>query len=92
MKSHTKRRSRARVHRVSRNDSLYSDGKDKPRTKTGYGSRKKAVETLRNIKKFDKTYQRQVVNTMYNRAKYHKYQNEGMRDAMKVYKKWLSKN
>jgi len=69
--------------------SLYSNGKSKPRTKTGYGDSKRAKETLRNIKKFDKAYQMQVVTTMYNRAKYHANQTEGMRDAMKVYKKWL---
>ena len=26
---------------------------------------------------------------MYNRAKFHKYQTANMREAMKVYKKWL---
>ena len=30
-----------------------------------------------------------VINTMYNRAKCHKYQTADMREAMKVYKKWL---
>lgn len=80
--------------RKSRRDSgLYSNGKKSPRTKTGYGSPKKARDTIRNIKKFDKAYQKQVVNTMYNRAKYHANQTEGMREAMKVFKKWLkSKN
>jgi hypothetical protein len=34
----------------------------------------------------------QIVNTMYNRAKHHKYQTTGMKKAMKVYKDWLSKN
>lgn len=69
--------------------SLYSDGKKKPKTKTGYGDSKRAKETLKNIKKFDNKYQMQVVNTMYNRAKYHANQTEGMRDAMKIFKKWL---
>jgi hypothetical protein len=72
-----------------RDGSLYSNGRSKPRTKTGYGDSKRAKETLRNIKKFDKAYQMQVVTTMYNRAKYHANQTEGMRDAMKLFKKWL---
>jgi hypothetical protein len=76
----------------SANKSLYNNGRKKPKTITGYGTKEKALETLKNIKKFDKTYQKQVVNTMYNRAKYHKYQTKGMRDAMKVYKVWLNKN
>ena len=69
-------------------NSLYSNGKSRPRTRTGYGSAKKARETLRNIKKFDKAYQMQVVNTMYNRAKYHSNQTKDMREAMKIFKKW----
>lgn len=69
--------------------SLYSNGKSKPRTKTGYGDVKRAKETLRNIKKFNKSYQMQVVNTMYNRAKYHANQTTDMREAMKIFKKWL---
>ena len=37
-------------------------------------------------------YQKQVVNTMYNRAKYHPHQTDKMREAMKVFKEWLDKN
>jgi len=73
----------------SKNKSLYSSGKNKPKTKTGYSSSKIAKQTLKNISKRPKTYQIQVVNTMYNRAKYHKSQTNGMKDAMKVYKSWL---
>ena len=35
--------------------------------------------------KVDRTYWFQVVNTMYNRAKYHKNQTHKMKEAMKVY-------
>lgn len=76
--------------RKSINKSLYSNGKNKPRIKSGYGSENIAKQTLKNIKRHSKTYQMQIVNTMYNRAKHHKYQTEGMKKAMKVYKKWLS--
>lgn len=95
-KKYIKRKNDSKKYRSrnrSPNKSLYSNGTKKPRAKTGYGSPKKARDTLKNIKKFDKTYQKQVVNTMYNRAKYHANQTEGMRDAMKIFKKWLkSKN
>ena len=74
------------------NKSLYSNGKNKPRIKSGYGSPKIAKETLKNIKGHSKVYQMQIVNTMYNRAKHHKYQTTGMKGAMKVYKSWLLKN
>jgi hypothetical protein len=40
----------------------------------------------------DLIYQKQVVNTMYNRAKYHPYQTSDMREAMKIFEKWLDKN
>ena len=34
----------------------------------------------------------QIVNTMYNRAKYHPHKNENMEKAMKVFKNWLDTN
>ena len=71
--------------------SLYSNSyrKKRSRTKIGYGNAKRALETLKNIKKYDKLYQTQVVNTMYNRAKFHANQTSDMREAMKIFKKWL---
>jgi hypothetical protein len=74
------------------NKSLYSNGKNKPRIKSGYGSSEIARKTLKNIKGHSKSYKMQIVNTMYNRAKHHKYQTDGMKKAMKIYKSWLSKN
>jgi hypothetical protein len=74
------------------NRSLFDNGKKKPRTQTGYGTQKRAQMTLRNIKKFPMSYQKQVVYTLYNRAKYHKYQNQGMRNAMRVFSKWIQKH
>ena len=73
------------------NKSLYYNGKNKPRIKSGYGSDKIAKKTLQNLKGHSKVYKMQIVNTMYNRAKHHKYQTDGMKKAMKVYKNWLSK-
>jgi hypothetical protein len=71
---------------------LYSDGRYKPKTKTGFGSGDIARQTLKNISKYSLTYQKQVVITMYNRAKYHPHHTSGMLDAMKVFKKWMKKN
>jgi hypothetical protein len=69
---------------------LYSDKHPKTSLKgTGYKNKEKALETLELIKKYDIIYQKQVVITMYNRAKYHKYQTDGMIEAMKIYRKWL---
>ena len=74
------------------NKSLYSNGKNKPKIKSGYGSAEIARKTLKNIKGHSRSYKMQIVNTMYNRAKHHKYQTSGMKKAMKIYKSWLSKN
>lgn len=63
-----------------------------PRVKgTGYGSKKKARNTLKKIRSKPKALQKQIITTMYYRAKYHKYQTKGMRNAMKVYKPYLKK-
>ena len=75
------------------NLSLYADNHPKTSTKgTGFKDKQKALDTLEIIKDRDIIYQKQVVNTMYNRAKYHPHQTDGMKDAMRVFKKWLLKN
>lgn len=75
------------------NLSLYSDNHPKTSTKgTGFKDKQKALDTLNIIKDRNITYQKQVVITMYNRAKYHPYQTKNMKEAMKVFKKWLQQN
>jgi hypothetical protein len=73
------------------NMDLFTDKNPKTTLKgTGFKDAKKAKETLRLIKDRPKIYQFQVVNTMYNRAKHHPYQTKEMKDAMKIYARWLS--
>jgi len=75
------------------NKSLYSDDHPKTSTKgTGFKDKQKALDTLEIIKNRDMTYQKQVVITMYNRAKYHPHQTPSMKDAMKVFNEWLKKH
>jgi Cu-Zn family superoxide dismutase len=67
---------------------------DNPRGKSrlrglGYGTRKKAVNSIRRLKKMPRAYQHQAATTMYYRAKYHKYRTRGMKNAMKLYGKYL---
>jgi hypothetical protein len=74
------------------NISLYKDDHPETSTKgTGFKDKQKAIDTLQIIKNRDLTYQKQVVTTMYNRAKYHPHQTADMKEAMKVFKKWLEK-
>ena len=79
---------------MSTEKNLYSPHKPGkiPRTKTGFKNSTTARKTLKNIHKMDKTYQKQVVITMYNRAKYHPHQTKNMLEAMKVYSQWMKKN
>jgi len=73
------------------NKSLYEDKHPQTSTKgTGFKNKQKALDTLIIIKDRDIKYQKQVVNTMYNRAKYHPHQTNDMKEAMKVYKVWLN--
>ena len=73
---------------------LYSPNKlgYKPRVKTGFKDARTARMTLKNIAGFSKTYQKQVVITMYNRAKYHPYQTKDMISGMQLFKRWMTKN
>ena len=59
---------------------------------TGFKNKQKALDTLKLIKNKNITYQKQVVNTMYNRAKYHPYRTPDMIKAMNVYRQWLKNN
>ena len=75
------------------NKSLYEDKHPNKSTKdTGFKNKQKALDTLKIIKDRDIIYQKQVVNTMYNRAKYYPHQTNEMVEAMKVFKEWLNKN
>jgi len=68
---------------------VFNDAKNPPAIKAGYGTRKKAKNTIRRLRTVRRSKARQVAQTMYYRAKYHKYQTPGMRNAMKVYGSYL---
>ena len=71
--------------------SLYSDYKPNTTLKgTGFKNAKTAKQTLKLIKDRDLTYQKRVIQTMYNRAKYHPHQTKQMQEAMQIFKSWLN--
>jgi hypothetical protein len=51
-----------------------------------YGSGANARKSIRKIRGQPSNYKRKVAQQMYYRAKFHKYQTPGMRNAMKVWK------
>ena len=61
----------------------------KPRLRLGYGSANKARASVKKLRKEPRQYQSQAAHTLYSRAKYHKYQTKGMREAQKVYGKFI---
>lgn len=75
------------------NLSLYEDYNPKTTIKgLGFKNKKKALETINKIKHKDLSYQKRVINTMLNRAKYHPYINNDMKEAIIVFKKWIKNN
>lgn len=69
---------------------LFNDNPKGPsKVKAQYGTAERARQTLKRLRGTPKAYQRQVATTMFYRAKYHKYQTEGMKEAMKVYGAFL---
>jgi hypothetical protein len=69
---------------------LFNDNPKGPsKVKAQYGTAERAKQTLKRLRGKPKAYQRQVVTTMYYRAKHHKYQTKGMKEAMKVYGHFL---
>ena len=72
---------------------LYTD--KNPQTTThglGFKDAEKARRTLRKIKERDIVYQKQVVVTMYYRAKHHPHRTKDMEEAMKVFKRWMDRH
>ncbi len=70
---------------------LFSNNpRGKPKLKTlGYGTAKKARNSVRKLRKMPGAYQHQAATTMYYRAKYHVHQTDGMRNAMRIYGRFL---
>jgi hypothetical protein len=70
---------------------VFNNPKHPPKFKAGYGTAKKARNTLKRLRHATQKKARQVARSMYYRAKYHKYQTPGMKDAMKIYGEYLKK-
>jgi hypothetical protein len=92
--SRTRKRSKSRSK--TRKEELFHDlekgEKKKYKVKLGYGSEDIAYQTIKNVKKFELSIQRQLINSMLNRAKYNKNQTKGMRDAIKIYTRWMKEH
>lgn len=72
--NNTRKKARGHGHRVSH---------------LHYGNAKKARQTIRYLRRRPRAEQVRGAQTMYFRAKYHAKQTPDMRDAMKVYSKYL---
>jgi hypothetical protein len=57
----------------------------KPKIRLGYATANKARRSVRLLQKQPRQYQIQAGHTLYYRAKYHKYQTKGMKEAVKIY-------
>ena len=75
------------------NNDLYNDNNPETTVKgLGFKNEEKAKETLKKIKKKNIIYQKQVVITMYHRAKFHPHRTKNMEKAMLIFEKWMKKN
>lgn len=61
----------------------------KPKLRLGYGTANKARASIKKLKKESRQYQVQAAHTLYYRAKYHKHQTKGMKEAQKIYGRFL---
>jgi hypothetical protein len=68
---------------------VFNNPNHTPQIKAGYGTAKKARNTLRRLRHVTRKKARQVARSMYYRAKFHKYQTPNMKAAMKVYGNFL---
>ncbi len=73
------------------NFSLYVDYHPKKSDKTlGFKNKEKALYTINKIKNKPLDYQKRVIFTMLNRAKYHPNKTKDMDDAIKIFQKWIN--
>jgi hypothetical protein len=56
---------------------------------TGFKDKESTKKTFKILKKYSLKKQYLVIHTLYYRAKYHPHQTKEMREAMKIYNKWL---
>lgn len=69
---------------------LYNDlHPTKSLKQTGFKNSDTAFRTIELVKLRSIKYQFDVINTMYNRAKFHPNKTESMEQAMKIFEKWL---
>ena len=74
------------------NQSLYEDyNPEKTIHGLGYKNKEKALYTIERIKKEPIKYQVNVISTMLGRAKNHIHQTKDMKEAIKIFEKWLKK-
>jgi hypothetical protein len=71
---------------------LYNDlHPDKSVKNTGFKDKETAIKTINLISKRSLKYQFDVINTMYNRAKFHPHKTKQMEEAMNMFSEWLKK-
>lgn len=70
-----------------KNKELYTDNNPKTTIKVYFKNKEGAIKSIKKISHRSKTYQLQVLITLYYRAKYHPHQTKEMREAMSVFKK-----
>jgi hypothetical protein len=75
---------------------LFSKGGKEAIKGTGYSDKEKAESTIKKLddlkSKGEHKWAMSIATTMESRAKNHAHQTDGMRDAIKVFRKWIDDN
>lgn len=75
---------------ATRKSRLFNSPKGGPKTRgIKYATASNARASIRKIAGKPVATRKRIAMRMFYRAKFHKYQTPGMRDAMKVYKKYI---
>jgi hypothetical protein len=90
-KVNSKAKSKANSKAKSKSLDLYTDLNPKTTIHgTGFKDVETAIRTIQLIQHRSLRYQFDVINTMYNRAKYHPHLTPQMKKAMRIFAKWIS--
>jgi hypothetical protein len=87
-KQNSKKKSKKNSKKIK--PQLYNDlHPEKSLKNTGFKDSETAMNTIKLVSKRSLRYQFDLINTMYNRAKYHPHKTKQMEEAMTIFKKWL---
>lgn len=80
------------LYPISQVHQIVKGGKSRRKSNYGYSNAQKAFNTIKYLKNKSQKIKMAIANTLLQRATYHPNQTKGMRDAIKIFKRYIDIN